>query len=83
MTARVAKLNRGVTPASPIPTNLQESYVGLELADPTFFLPGAVALVLGPEVYSRIILPRVISQPGLPTAQYSIIGWIISGTVQR
>lgn len=81
ITAKVAKLTSGITPFVSIPHTIRESFAGLELADPTFYRSGAIALVLGPEVYARIIAPRVITQPGLPTAQYTSFGWVISGPV--
>lgn len=81
VTAKVAKLTCGVTPAISVPLETRESFRGLELADPTFYRSGAVAIVLGPEIYARIIEARVITQPGLPTAQYTSFGWVISGPV--
>lgn len=83
ITPRVAKLERGKTPTVSVSSALRESFAGLELADPTFFQSGAIALVLGPEVYAQIVSSRVLSQPGLPTAQYTVFGWIISGTTSR
>ncbi|XP_073827177.1 uncharacterized protein [Musca autumnalis] len=82
MTAQVAKLDCGRTPPLSIPPSIADSFVGLPLADPEFFKSRAVALVLGPEIYSKIIIPsRVMAQPGLPTAQYTSFGWVISGAV--
>lgn len=79
VTAKVAKLNCGVTPPVSVPSSIRDSFAGLELADPNFYRSAAVAIVLGPEIYSRVIAPRVISQPGLPMAQYTLFGWVISG----
>ncbi|XP_073816331.1 uncharacterized protein [Musca autumnalis] len=79
VTARVANITRGVTPSMSAPPSIRESFVGLELADPTFDRSGPIAMVLGPEIYSKIISPRIITQPGLPTAQYTTFGWVISG----
>lgn len=81
VTARVAKLTCGVTPQISLPPKIGESFRGLELADPTFYRSGAVAVVLGPEIYARIIESRVFTQPGLPTAQYTSFGWVVSGPV--
>ncbi|XP_073817935.1 uncharacterized protein [Musca autumnalis] len=82
LTAQVARLSYGRTPALSIPPSIGDSFIGLQLADPEFFKSRAVAMVLGPEIYSKIIIPsRVMAQPGLPTAQYTSFGWVISGAV--
>lgn len=81
LTARVAVLTCGVTPALSVSPAVGESFVGLQLADPTFYRSGAVAIILGPEIYYKILVPRIISQPGVPTAQYTSFGWVISGPV--
>lgn len=81
VTASVANITRGVTPSVSISPAIRESFVGLELADPAFDKAGPIAMVLGPEIYSKIISPRVIAQPGLPTAQYTTFGWVLSGPV--
>ncbi|XP_058987748.1 uncharacterized protein LOC131806900 isoform X3 [Musca domestica] len=81
VTASVANITRGVTPSFSAPPNIRDSFVGLELADPNFDRAGPIAMVLGPEIYHKIVEPRVISNPGLPTAIYTKFGWIISGPV--
>ncbi|XP_058980342.1 uncharacterized protein LOC131803271 [Musca domestica] len=81
VTASVANITCGVTPPMTISSSVREAFVGLELADPSFDCSGPVAMVLGPEIYYKIIKPRIIQQPGLPTAQYTSFGWVISGPV--
>jgi len=54
------------------------------LADPKFGQPGSIDLLLGAEVYSRLIRPRLIDLgDGKPTLQESSLGWIVFGGVRR
>ncbi|XP_065368793.1 uncharacterized protein LOC135961228 [Calliphora vicina] len=62
-----------------IPDSILEPFLGFQLADPTFNHSGNVALVLGPEVAPLILKGKIHTSPGLPLAQYTIFGWIISG----
>lgn len=77
--ARVCNLAHVFTPSEPVPAKLKEAYLGLPLADPTFYTVGRVALVFGPEVYAKIVTSRVQTAPGLPVAQYTIFGWVLTG----
>lgn len=53
---------------------------GLELADPEFFKPGFIDLILGADLYSQIIEEGIVKgEPNTPIAQSTKIGWIISG----
>lgn len=79
MVARVSDLEHVYTPSESVPERLRESYDGLPLADPQFYQRGRVALVFGPELYARIITCRVQAHPGLPVAQYTMFGWVLSG----
>ncbi|XP_063827877.1 uncharacterized protein LOC135077272 [Ostrinia nubilalis] len=52
------------------------------LADPSYYTSNSVDLLLGSEVYSRVIQNGVIKGPlGSPLAQCSSLGWILSGVV--
>ncbi|XP_073816885.1 uncharacterized protein [Musca autumnalis] len=77
--AVVTNLDHALTPTAAIPERIHDSFLGLPLADPDFNRPGRVALVLGPEVYARVITHRVQATPGLPIAHYTIFGWVLSG----
>ncbi|XP_073820625.1 uncharacterized protein [Musca autumnalis] len=79
VTARVNDLAHVSTPAEAIPEKVKESYIGLPLADPHFYIVGRVVLVLGPELYTKVMTSRIQVFPGLPMAQYSIFGWVLSG----
>lgn len=54
----------------------------LKLADPEFFLPQPIDLVLGADYYGQIIKPNIIKDSlTTPIAQLSIFGWLIIGPV--
>ena len=56
----------------------------LELADPTFHLPGKVDILLGSEVYPQLMtqIPMVTGAPSEPAALQTIFGWAIIGPVK-
>jgi len=54
------------------------------LADPEFGQPGSIDLLLGAEVYSRLIGPGLIELgDDKPTLQETALGWIVFGAVRR
>ncbi|CAK1584951.1 unnamed protein product [Parnassius mnemosyne] len=54
----------------------------LRLADPTFYIPNKVDLLLGAEVYGQILEDGLIKgPPGSPVAQNTKFGWILSGQI--
>ena len=57
---------------------------GLGLADPTFYLPGKVDILLGSEVYPQLMLqkPMITGAPSEPAALQTIFGWAIIGPVR-
>ncbi|XP_037828125.1 uncharacterized protein LOC119616050 [Lucilia sericata] len=77
--ARVYQMDRVKTPPLTVSDLILEPFKGLQLTDPTFNHSGQVALVLGPEIAPMILRDRIHQSPGLPLAQYSIFGWIITG----
>lgn len=79
ITAKVTKMKGVKTPPESVPDIIKENFAGFQLADPRFNVSSSVALVLGPEVTPQIIKGRIYSSPGLPLAQYTIFGWVISG----
>ena len=56
----------------------------LDLADPTFHLPGKVDILLGSEVYPQLMtqVPMVTGAPSEPAALQTIFGWAIIGPVK-
>jgi len=54
------------------------------LADPEFGQTGSIDLLLGAEVYSRLIRPGLIELgDDKPTLQETTLGWIVFGAVRR
>ncbi|KAJ8976397.1 hypothetical protein NQ317_003947 [Molorchus minor] len=54
------------------------------LADPSFFKPSKIDLLLGSDIYFDIITPGLIKLGDqLPTLQNSYLGWIIAGPVSK
>ena len=57
---------------------------GLELADPRFHIPARIDLLIGAEVYPRLLMAKdcVVVGPGMvPAAYRTIFGWAICGPV--
>ncbi|XP_011309478.1 uncharacterized protein [Fopius arisanus] len=55
----------------------------LHLADPDFFTPAPIDILLGADVYGQLILPQVItSGPHSPSAQVTRLGWIVFGPTE-
>lgn len=51
----------------------------LNLADPTYYKPGAIDMLLGAEVFCKIIENGLIKLPDGVVAQKTMLGWILSG----
>ena len=75
----------GDIPAKEIdPVDNLPHLVGLGLADPTFYLPGKVDILLGSEVYPQLMVrnPLITGDASEPAAQETIFGWAIIGPVR-
>ncbi|XP_073841322.1 uncharacterized protein [Musca autumnalis] len=79
VSARVIDLGHLIAPSESVSEDYREHFAGLQLADPRFYKSAAVSLVLGPEVYHKVMKPQSYSRPGFPWAQLTIFGWVISG----
>ncbi|XP_053692622.1 uncharacterized protein LOC128741071 [Sabethes cyaneus] len=52
------------------------------LADPTFYQPGRIDMILGMEVYYELIQEGLVRLgPHLPVLQKTTLGWVVSGKV--
>ncbi|XP_048481684.1 uncharacterized protein LOC119693389 [Plutella xylostella] len=57
---------------------------GLELADPSYCMPGDIDLLLGVREYATILKSEFIKgPPGTPSAQRTSLGWILFGEVNE
>ncbi|CAK1591284.1 unnamed protein product [Parnassius mnemosyne] len=55
----------------------------ITLADPQFYSPSKIDVLLGADVYSQVIREGLVKGPnGIPTAQCTALGWILSGPTQ-
>ena len=56
--------------------------MALELADPEFGTPGAIDLLLGTEVFGKVVLNgRRFGPRGSPSALKTHFGWVLGGVV--
>lgn len=56
----------------------------ITLADPQFHTPSKIDILLGADVYGQLIREGLIKGPkGMPTAQCTALGWIISGPTHQ
>lgn len=54
----------------------------LNLADPSFGTPASIDVLLGADVYKRIIMPGVLhGADDAPVAQETVFGWVLSDEV--
>ena len=66
------------TPAECLDRVLPKSLEKLLIADPAFNEPGGVDVIIGADLYDKILLPGLIPQDRL-LAQNTIFGWILTG----
>lgn len=79
LTAQVGHLGRFRTPTQSASNSVLDHFDGFQLADPHFYRSSGIAMVFGPEVYPQVLRGRVHSSPGIPLAQLTVFGWVISG----
>lgn len=81
--AHVLNKLTSVIPARKVNIQLCQSLIQLKLADPKFHTPNKIDLLLGADIYSQILVEGLIKgSPGLPIAQNTKLGWILSGQVR-
>ena len=70
-------------PLHPIPIALKWDHLSdLELADPEFRTPARIDLLLGAEVFARILLDGRRTGPrGTPSAISTYLGWVLLGKI--
>ncbi|XP_014214139.1 uncharacterized protein LOC106643495 [Copidosoma floridanum] len=67
------------TPAAPLDPSILRVWASLQdLADPDFGLPRAVDILIGAEVYSRLLCPG-FHQRGEIVGQHTALGWTLVG----
>lgn len=68
-----------VTPVESLPETFKRNFPHLFLADPKFYEAAGIDIVIGVDIYPRVIAEGIYSRQGLPTAQSTIFGWTIYG----
>ncbi|KAL7725143.1 hypothetical protein ACLKA6_018668 [Drosophila palustris] len=69
------------TPMKQVERDVPEQFKNVVLADDHWFRPATVSLVLGADLCPHIIQPGILpSTNGLPMAQNTAFGWVLSGT---
>jgi len=71
-------------PSQPISDQVADKYKNLALADPSFAAPDKVDILLGADLFARILNGKRVSVgDAYPVAFGSVFGWIIIGTVTQ
>ncbi|KAH8320330.1 hypothetical protein KR074_002809, partial [Drosophila pseudoananassae] len=72
------------TPSRELSEAVRAHFRGVTLADERFHLPATISVVLGADMYPRIIQPGFLKiQDGLPVAQSTVFGWVVSGACHQ
>lgn len=67
-----------VTPSSPISNAVVDKFNGLQLADPTFNIPGPINVLLGADVFMNVLRGQTLA--GQPSAINTMFGWVVMGS---
>jgi len=68
------------TPIRALSESVVKKFKELPLADERFHRPATISLILGADVYPKVIQPCFhMVDEGLPVAQKTVFGWILSG----
>ncbi|XP_068148378.1 uncharacterized protein [Drosophila tropicalis] len=69
------------TPIREVAVPVREKFATLILADPYFYRPASVSVVLGADLYPEVIQPGCVpGHSGTPAAQSTVFGWVVSGS---
>lgn len=68
------------TPTKSLPESFKKNFRDLFLSDVKFYESAEIDVVIGVDLYTKIICEGVISKTGLPTAQSTLFGWTIYGS---
>ena len=69
-------------PTKPIDVSQLRHVNHLQLADPTFNVPGKIDILLGADVQEKVVLENRIKDKGVVIHE-TLFGWIVSGRVQK
>ncbi|XP_026747883.1 uncharacterized protein LOC113508909 [Trichoplusia ni] len=69
-------------PSKAVPVTHWPHLEGLNLADPDYYKPGPIDLLLGVKEYAQLVQQQLIKgPPGSPCAQETNLGWILFGEI--
>ncbi|XP_063910744.1 uncharacterized protein LOC135127960 [Zophobas morio] len=72
----------GKLPASPIDPSQSQFSRELDLADPSWYKPGSIDVLLGADVYSAIVCNHMVDHTATPAMVKTIFGWALLGPIQ-
>ncbi|XP_065370928.1 uncharacterized protein LOC135963082 [Calliphora vicina] len=67
------------TPTQSLPESYKKNFRDLFLADSKFYESASIDIIIGVDIYPKVICQGVFSRVGFPTAQSTIFGWTIYG----
>ncbi|GBP08763.1 hypothetical protein EVAR_100642_1 [Eumeta japonica] len=67
------------TPSQSLPKSIKNHFRDLFLGDPNFYECSGLDIIIGVDLYTKVIEEGVFARVGLPTAQRTIFGWAIFG----
>nr|XP_041633544.1 uncharacterized protein LOC121503298 [Drosophila kikkawai] len=68
------------TPIRQLDETVRAYFKDITLADKRFYLPATISVVLGADVYPKVMQHGFLKvQDGLPVAQRTVFGWVLSG----
>ena len=83
--AAVSKEVAGIMPTQVLPDVSELPHlIGLPLADSTYNIPGVIDIILGTDMFAKIVPKNVPTRTGNedePVAQPTVFGWTLSGLV--
>lgn len=68
------------TPTRSLPESFKRNFRDLFLADSKFYESAGIDVIIGVDLYPKVLCEGVISKTGLPTAQSTIFGWTVYGS---
>ncbi|KAI5641072.1 putative peptidase (DUF1758) domain-containing protein [Phthorimaea operculella] len=78
--ALVLELITDFLPTCQIDVTSINNFQGIQLADETWACPGPIDVLLGVKLFAELLLPgKIISEPGLPDALETVLGYIVVG----
>lgn len=79
--ARISQDLPCLVPQDDIDPNVVSNYNNLVLADPIFYKKAKVNIILGAEIYQKILQTGLIpGNIGTPVVQNTLLGWILVGS---